>query len=421
MRKIAIIFVLLLTMAGANGQDITGRWTGILKVRGMQLRVVFNLTKTAAGYSATMDSPDQGVNGIPVSSASFQNSVLIMAITSAGISYEGTLSKEHFITGTFKQAGQSFPMELTWAKAEKAIREIVEDKNAVYNESPITLTTASGQIFGTLTTPKEFSKVPVALIIAGSGPTDRDCNNPMIKCDAYKKLARELSEKGIATVRYDKRGVAASQAAMKKETDLRFDDYVNDAKEWINLLKQDKRFSKVVVIGHSEGSLIGMIAAVNAEKFVSIAGAGRSGDKVIREQLANQPGEVQDIAFPILDSLSKGKTVDNVNPMLNALFRSSVQPYLISWFKYDPQKELAKLKIPILLVQGTSDIQVTVEDARLLSKANLTSQLDLIDKMNHIFRTVEGDRQANIATYNNAALPLSEGFVKSISDFISKN
>jgi uncharacterized protein len=312
-------------------------------------------------------------------------------------------------------------MELTWTKVEKAAQVIVEGANVMYKETPIALTTATGQIFGTLTTPKEFSKIPVALIIAGSGPTDRDCNNPMMKCDAYKKLAHELSEKGIATVRYDKRGIAESHAAMKKETDIRFDDYISDAKEWIKLLKQDKRFSKVIVIGHSEGSLVGMIAGTNADKFISIAGAGRSGDKVIREQLGNQPKEVQDIAFPILDSLSKGKTVYNVNPMLNALFRSSVQPYLVSWFRYDPQKELAKLQIPILLIQGTSDIQVTVEDARLLSKANPKSQLNLVEKMNHILRTVDGDRQANIATYNNAALPLSDGLVKSISDFISKN
>lgn len=411
----------LLIVAGTFGQDISGQWTGILKVQGIQLRVVFNLTKTASGYSSTMDSPDQGVKGIPVSSVSFENSVLKLAITSAGIAYEGSLTKEHFISGTFKQGGQSFPMELSWTKAEKAGQVIAEDKNAVFKESPVMVTSNGGQIFGTMTTPKEFTKIPVALIIAGSGPTDRDCNNPMMKSDSYKKLARELSEKGIATVRYDKRGIAESHAAMKKESDVRFDDYVNDAREWIKLLKQDKRFSKVVVIGHSEGSLIGMIAGNNVDRFISIAGAGRSGDKVIREQLGSQPKEVQDIAFPILESLSKGKTVDNVNPMLNALFRTGIQPYLISWFKYDPQNELAKLTCPVLLIQGTSDIQVGVEDARLLSKANPKAQLKIIDKMNHILRTVDGDRQANIATYNNAALPLSDGLIKSISDFISKN
>jgi pimeloyl-ACP methyl ester carboxylesterase len=420
MKKLAMVVAFLLTVAGTFGQDITGQWTGILKVQGIQLRVVFNLTKTASGYSSTMDSPDQGVKGIPVSSVSFENSVLKLSVASAGIDYEGTLNKEHIIAGTFKQGGQAFPMELTFLKSEKPVQAITEDKNAVYRETPVTLNTGSGRIFGTLTTPKEFSRGPVALIIAGSGPTDRDCNNSMMKCDAYKKLARELSGKGIATVRYDKRGIAESQAAMKSEADLRFDDYVNDAREWIKLLRKDKRFSTVVVIGHSEGSLIGMIAGASADKFISIAGAGRSGDKVIKEQLGNQPKEIQNMAFPILDSLSKGKRVDQVNPILNALFRPSVQPYLMSWLKYDPQKEISGLSIPVLLIQGTTDIQVTVEDARLLAKANPKSQLNLISSMNHILRTVEGDRQANIATYNNAALPLSDGLVKGISEFISK-
>ena len=288
-------------------------------------------------------------------------------------------------------------------------------------ETQIILKTKSGEIFGTLTTPKKSSNLPVALIIAGSGPTDRDCNNPMMKNDAYKKLAYGLSDNNIASLRYDKRGIAESKAAGMSEADLRFDDYVNDAKEWIQLLKQDKRFSKIIVIGHSEGSLIGMIAATTADKFISIAGAGKAADKILKEQLSAQPKQVQDLSFPIIDSLAKGKIVENVNPMLNALFRTSVQPYMISWFKYDPQVEIQKLTVPTLIIQGTNDIQVTVDDAKLLSKANSQSQLILIDKMNHIFRTVEGDRQANIATYNNATLPLADGFVKDIANFILKN
>lgn len=169
-------------------------------------------------------------------------------------------------------------------------------------ETKITLQTKTGEIAGTLTTPEKFDKIPVALIIAGSGPTDRDGNNPMMKNNSLKILATELSKNGIATLRYDKRGIAESKAAGKNETDLRFDDYVNDAKEWIQLLKQDKRFSKVIVIGHSEGSLIGMIAGTTADKFISIAGAGQSADKILKEQLSAQAKEVQDLSFPMIDS-----------------------------------------------------------------------------------------------------------------------
>jgi hypothetical protein len=126
------------------------------------------------------------------------------------------------------------------------------------------------------------------------------------------------------------------------------------------------------------------------------------------------------LSNPIIESLKKGKTVDKVDPKVEMLFRLSVQPYLISWFKYDPQIEIQKLNIPILIIQGTKDIQVTVEDAKRLSKANPKAQLVLLDKMNHIFITVEGDRQANIATYNNPAIPLADGLVKNITDFIMK-
>ncbi|HEY3386425.1 MAG TPA: alpha/beta hydrolase [Saprospiraceae bacterium] len=285
-------------------------------------------------------------------------------------------------------------------------------------ETPIVLETKTGKIFGTLTTPKKFNSIPVALIIAGSGPTDRDCNNPMVKSDAYKKLAHELAAKNIATVRYDKRGIGESQEAGIEEADLRFDHYVNDAKDWITILKHDDRFTEVIIIGHSEGSLIGMLASGQADKFISIAGPGQSADKTLREQLSKQPQQVQDMCFPILDSLTMGKTVNDVNPMLNAIFRPSVQPYLISWFKYDPQVEIQKLKIPVQILQGTNDLQVTIEDAQLLSEANPKAKLVFFDNMNHVLTKIDGDAAANAASYNNPALPLAIGLVDVISDFV---
>jgi pimeloyl-ACP methyl ester carboxylesterase len=402
------------------GQNITGQWNGILKTQGIQLRVVFNINKTDKGFSSTMDSPDQGASGIPVTNTSFENAVLKLAVANIGIEYEGVLEKDDSIHGDFKQGGQSFPMNLYRAKneKEKAIA-ISENTDTNFVEEQIVLQTKTGKIYGTLTTPKRFTNVPLVLIIAGSGPTDRDCNNPMMKCDAYKKLAYNLAGNKIASLRYDKRGIAASQAAGGNEKDLRFDDYVDDAKGWLQLIKQEKRFSKVIVLGHSEGSLIGMIASSSdADKFISIAGAGQSADKIIKEQLSSQPKEVQELSYPIIDSLVKGKKVDNVNSMLASLFRTSVQPYMISWFKYDPQIEIQKLNIPVLILQGTNDIQVTIDDAKRLSKANPKSQMILIDKMNHIFRIVEGDKQANIATYNDSSLPLSVDFVKDITTFV---
>ena len=416
-----MLFLFLITMTMvAFSQDITGEWDGTLNIQSTTMRLVFHINKTDAGYSATMDSPDQGAKGIIMSHVTLENSILTIELRIAKIKYTGTVDKNTII-GIYSQDGQSLPMNLT---KNEMVTEKVEKpsvgKNLPFIETPIKLQTKTGQIFGTLTIPKTFKQGPLALVIAGSGPTDRNSNNPAMICDAYKKLAYELAENGIASLRYDKRGIAESTAAVENESDLLFDDYVNDVKDWIQLAKQDKRFTQIVLIGHSEGSLIGMLAATKADKFVSVAGPGQSANILLKEQLKAQPQEFQDLSFPIIDSLVVGKKVDNVNPMLKFLFRSSVQPYMISWFKYDPQTEIKKLTIPILIIQGTNDVQVSVDDAKRLSAASPESKLLLMDKMNHILRTVEGDRQANLATYNNADLPLAEGLVKAITDFILK-
>jgi uncharacterized protein len=295
--------------------------------------------------------------------------------------------------------------------------------DTTFTESTVVLHTANGDITGTLTLPlKHTGKVPVALIIAGSGPTDRNGNNPMMKNESLKLLAYGLASHHIASLRFDKRGIGESKMAAKTEADLRFEDYINDSRSWIDTLKKDSRFSKVFVAGHSEGSLIGMVAALNkANGFVSIAGAGRSADKILKEQLAKQPAIVKDSSYPIIDSLVMGKTVDNVPKMLFALFRPSVQPYMISWFHYDPQTEIKKLTIPVLILQGTNDLQITVEDANLLAKSNAKAQVALIKNMNHIFRIVEGDKKENLATYITPTLPISEELVSTIATFVQKH
>ncbi len=276
---------------------------------------------------------------------------------------------------------------------------------------------------GTLEVPKSDKPIDVALIIAGSGPTDRDGNNPLgVKSNSYKMLADSLFKSGFASLRYDKRGIGASDKV--NESQLTFDTYVNDAIEWINYLKNNKRFSKIIVIGHSEGSLIGMIAAKRADvsKFISLCGAGRPAYSLIEEQLKSNklPDELLNKSIAIMDSLKLGITVKNVDPSLNMLFRPSVQPYMISWFKYDPVKEISKLSIPILIVEGTTDIQVDVEDAEFLSKANKNSELAVIEKMNHILKNVPTrDKNINIQSYSNPELPLSSELCKRITNFLN--
>lgn len=289
-------------------------------------------------------------------------------------------------------------------------------------ELQLTLKTETGNLEGTLMYPSAPLPVPVALIIAGSGPTDRNGNNPMMTNNSLKMLAEALAKNGIASLRYDKRGIAASKNAGVNESELRFEMYVNDAVEWVRLLKKDISFNQIVIIGHSEGSLIGMIAAQNpaVDQFISLEGAGQPADQIIREQLKSQPPAIMKQSTPILDELVKGNTVDKVSPMLNSLFRTSVQPYMISWFKYDPQKEIAKLTKPVLIVQGTTDIQVSTDDATRLHDANPASVLALIEGMNHILKNAEANKMKNTLTYRQPDLPLNTELISQISSFILK-
>ncbi len=288
-------------------------------------------------------------------------------------------------------------------------------------EEIVILNTETGNLEGTLMMPASNPSKTIALLISGSGPTDRNGNNPAMMNNSLKMLATELNENGIASLRYDKRGIGKSMQAGLKESDLRFENYVNDAKEWSAYLKNELKFNNIIVIGHSEGSLIGMIASQNSNvsKFISIAGAGQSADKIIREQLKSQPMSVTIPANALLDKLVKGETIADVPPILYTLFRPSVQPYMISWIKYDPQKEISKLTIPVLIIQGTTDIQVGIDDANRLAKALPKAKLVIIEGMNHILKPASADRQMNIATYTQPDLALKEELISNIVTFIN--
>lgn len=293
---------------------------------------------------------------------------------------------------------------------------------------PVQLVTPTGAIAGTLVVPKADGKIPVVLIIAGSGPTDRDGNSSALpgKNNTYKLLAEALAAQGVASLRYDKRAIGESRAAAGgSETNLRFDMYVDDAAAWVAQLRADARFSRVVVAGHSEGSLIGMVAAnkARADVFVSIAGAGHRASDLIRDQLRPQLGSMPALwqaSDAILTSLDQGTVVDPLPaaiqaiPGLVTLFRPSVQPYLISWFKYVPSVEIARLGMPVLILQGTTDIQVSVDEAKALKAAKPDADLVLIEGMNHVMKAAPLDRAQNTAAYSNPDLPIVAEVPKAI-------
>jgi pimeloyl-ACP methyl ester carboxylesterase len=294
-------------------------------------------------------------------------------------------------------------------------------------DQPIALETAGGMIQGTLHLSEAAAadKVPVVLIIAGSGPTDRDGNNAMIPGhnDSLKMLAEALAQAGFASVRYDKRGIGASRSAAPDESRLRFDTYVDDAAAWIAKLKTDRRFATVAVIGHSEGALIGMLAAerAGASAYVSLAGVAEGPAAILRKQLGGKlPPPLAADNERILGALEQGKTVAEVPPVLAAYYRPSIQPYLISWMRYQPSAHLAALRMPVLIVQGTTDIQVGVEQAQALKAARPYAMLAIIPGMNHVLKEVPLDPQHPVASYGDPSLPLHPQLAPVIVEFLSK-
>ena len=296
----------------------------------------------------------------------------------------------------------------------------------------IVLTVPGAELHATLQTPGGVVAPPIALIIAGSGPTDRDGNNSLgVSVSSYRKLADALEAAGIATLRPDKRLIGASRADDPSEAALRFDDYVNDARAWLSWTTTQKTggnsaFGPLIVIGHSEGSLIGLAALqaapVPVAAFVSLAGPGENLAATVRRQLRANPA-----AYPvalvqesdrILDALLKGQTVAQVSPPLAGLFRPSVQPYWISELKFDPVTLIGRLNLPVLIVQGDRDLQVGVSDAQKLAKAQPAAKLLLVPGMNHVLVDAPLAPEGNIATYAQADLPLSTGLLKPLILFL---
>ncbi|HEV2862648.1 MAG TPA: alpha/beta hydrolase [Pyrinomonadaceae bacterium] len=288
---------------------------------------------------------------------------------------------------------------------------------------PAVLETPTGKLHGTLELPQGKGPFPVALVIAGSGPVDRNGNTPVIPGanNSLKYLAEGLAARGVASLRFDKRGVAESVMGAKSESDLRFDTYIEDAVAWGRRLRADKRFGTLTVVGHSEGSLIGMVAAqrLGADGFVSIAGVGRPAQQTLLEQLkAGLPPDLYARSEEIVKGLVEGKTTADVPEPLATLFRPSVQPYLISWFKYDAAAEVAKLDVPVLLVQGTHDIQVGVEEAKLLARAKPAARLLLLEGVNHTLKEAPAERAKQGPAYSDPSLPVVPKLLEELSAFV---
>lgn len=290
-------------------------------------------------------------------------------------------------------------------------------------EEEYDLTVDGGVIYGTLTVPQGEGPFKVAIIHPGSGPTDRDGNSAIAGSNnGLKMIAQELANNGIASIRYDKRGIAESMGLIKSESELVFEDYINDLVLWIEKAGSDERFSSVYLIGHSEGALISAAAATKTQVsgFISLAGVGEPAYDTLIRQLSTQPKEITDLTTPIIMELKEGRTVQDVPEMLQSLFRDSVQPYLISWFKYDPAKVYGEIDAPVIIIQGDNDLQVTVEDARMLGEGTGLEPV-IIEGMNHILKEAPTDPEGNMKTYQDPKLPLHPQLMDKVINFINNN
>ena len=295
-------------------------------------------------------------------------------------------------------------------------------------ERGLTLDTPTGTLAGTLSMPAERETDHVVFIISGSGPTDRDGNSPALpgKNNSLKLLAAGLNGAGLATLRVDKRGIGDSVAT--PERNLRFETYVDDGVAWLDHLKSEFGFRRFSIVGHSEGSLVGMLVAESfpVGRFVSLEGAGHTAQETIVRQLRAQlPAPLLAEVKEIIDRLAAGGETEEIPasvaaiPALATMFRPDVQPYLMAWFEYDPAAVLARLDIPILIVQGTTDLQVGDADAQRLVAANDRTHLAEIAGMNHVLKLAPIEARTNMATYGDPNLPLAPTLVPTIARFLT--
>ena len=396
MMKIITLALIFLISNHSFGQDITGQWNGVLKVQGTQLRLVFHVTKTDIGYISTMDSPDQGANGIPVTNTTFENSKIKFEVSNARIEYNGEL-KENEIIGTFKQGGQEFPMNLSRKDIEKVVIRPQEPiKPYPYYSEDITFqnTIENISLAGTLTLPKKDGIFPVVILISGSGPQNRD--EEILGHKPFLVIADYLTRNGIAVLRYDDRGVGQSKGDFKTATSA---DFATDVQSAVDYLKTRNEINKkkIGLVGHSEGGLIAPMVASKSKDvsfIVLLAGPGIQGDKLLllqQELIARSSGTSEaeinktilinsklfeivnksenDLKLKIAlrnelnDLMSKDTTSKLPNGMTQEEFVSYQvnqisSPWMQYFIKYDPADGLRKITCPVLAVNGEKDLQV---------------------------------------------------------------
>ncbi|MEO0615698.1 MAG: alpha/beta fold hydrolase [Pseudomonadota bacterium] len=293
---------------------------------------------------------------------------------------------------------------------------------AAARDEAVVVDVGDTKLHGTLELPRR-DPIAAAVIISGSGPTDRDGNSAILpgKNNSLRYLAEALADKRVASLRYDKRMIGESANPDIIEADLRFDHFADDAVKLAEFLEA-RMDLPVFLIGHSEGGQIALTAAERATfaGVAVLAGPGEHPADLIARQLAQQiPPDLFEDSVRTLDALRAGELVEDPPTQLGVLFRKSVQPYLVSWFQYDPPKQAANIDEPLLLIYGTTDIQVDVSNGEALAAANPDARLVVIEGMNHVLKMVSGTQPEQMPSYSDPDLPLADGVAEAITDFIT--
>ena len=462
MKTLLLVLIAFLTSLSLTAQNITGEWNGALKVQGTQLRLVFTITKTDTGISATMDSPDQGAKGIPTTSTTFENSILRITIANAKIEYEGTLGNDNIIVGTFKQGGQSFPMNLSKEviEKEKLVRPQEPIKPYSYYAEDITFENkkAGIRLAGTLTLPQKEGVFPVVILISGSGPQNRD--EELLGHKPFLVLADYLTKNGIAVLRYDDRGIASSKGDFKTATTA---DFATDVEASIAYLKTRKEINKkkIGLIGHSEGGIIApMVANKSADVafIVLLAGTGIQGDKLLllQQKLIGKVSGVSDEDLlkseltnrKVFDIVNQSNSLEQLKTDLTNYLKHTLKddpnaekpegmsdddlvklqvnqianPWMHYFIKYDPASTLEKVKCPVLALNGEKDLQVPPkENLEAIKKAlakggNKKVTTKELPNLNHLFQECKTGSPDEYATIEQTFSPIA---LEEISKWIS--
>ena len=281
----------------------------------------------------------------------------------------------------------------------------------------ILLKNESIELPGTLSYTQKDS--PLIIWVHGSGNVDRNGNQqPMIKANYIKQFRDSINKKGIAFYSFDKR-TANKKNMPSLIKGVKFIDYVSDVQKAITHFKKDTRFTKIILLGHSQGSLVAMLASKNVDQFISVAGPSMSADKVIIKQIQEKAPFLDSITKAHFNELSETGEIKEVNPMLVSIFAKQNQSFLSSWIQYNPSEEIKKLTIPTLIINGDSDLQVKVKDAELLHEANPNATLIIIKKMNHVLKEVNSNSE-NQSSYLKASFPLSKKLTETIVNFVNQ-